>query len=62
MDPNAEVWTESYWGSDLGAAIFIQNSAAADWAMLIVGIVVTVVFALIVFSSNKFYDKHLKQI
>ena len=62
VDPNAEVWTESYWGSDLGAAIFIQNSAAADWAMLIVGIVVTVVFALIVFSSNKFYDKHLKQI
>lgn len=62
VDQNAEVWTESYWGSDLGAAIFIQNSAAADWAMLIVGIVVTVVFALIVFSSNKFYDKHLKQI
>jgi hypothetical protein len=62
VDPKAEVWTESYWGSELSASIFVQNSAAADWAMLIVGIVVTLGFAVIVFSSNKFYNQHLKQI
>ena len=55
-----DVWMESNWNSDIGISLFQQSSSGGAWAMLVMGVLLTVGSTAALLFAKRRVTKHYK--